>query len=121
MKLFFELTDFNLVKVKDAGRQNSIRAAGKDSLNTVLNRPRTATGNNRNTDGIINLLQQLNVKAFFGAVSVHAGQQNFSRSAALGFFRPLDSIKAGIFRSALRNDFPVAVALFGVNAGYYAS
>src|SRR5699024_2231848 len=120
MKLFFELTDFNLVKVKDAGRQNSIRAAGKDSLNTVLDRPRTATGNNGNADGIINFLQQLNIKAFFGAVSLHAGQQNFSGSAALGLFRSLDSIKAGIFRSALRKDFPVAVALFGVNGRYDA-
>ena len=74
----------------------------------MLQRSCAAGCDDRDADALCDRSCQLDIVSRLCSVAVHAGEQNFSGSEALGFFRPLDGVDADIDPAAVFVDIPAA-------------
>ena len=93
--------------MEDRGGQHRRRATLDHGGGEVFHLARPATGDDGNVHRAGDRLQQRQVVSGFGAVPVHAGQQDFPGPARLGFPGEGHRINAGLFPSAMREDFPM--------------
>lgn len=71
-----------------------------------------ARSNHRNRHGGSCGLQEFQVISALGSIPVHAGEQDFSRTALCASFGPLDRVNACRSTAAMRENFPLLVTRF---------
>lgn len=112
----FGLTDGIGAEMKDRGGQNRAGVAFRHPLDKVIQRANPARGDDWNRDCIGNRAGQRQVIAALGAVAVHRGEQDFSRTLGRDCAGELHRINASGFAPAMGENLPFSGAnCFGVN------
>ena len=109
--------------MKNAGSQHRIRTTELNAVRQVIHVTDTTGGNDRHVHRVRDGPGQCQIKTRFGAVAVHAGEQNLSRTVLGHAACPSDDIQPRVLATAMAVDIPpfttvqhvVAKTAFGVN------
>ena len=74
-----------------------------------------AGGNHRHADRFADSASQLQIETDFGAIPIHAGQQNFTGAVVHHFYRPFHRIDAGRLAPAVGENFPAQRLVLGAD------
>ena len=108
--------------MEDAGGEHGIGLALKYAGGEVIERTDTARGDHRHIHGLGHRTCQFEVEARLGAVTIHAGEQEFARAHVLHFARPFDHVEACGLASAMSEHFPARTGglFFRINGDHDA-
>jgi len=92
--------------VEHAGGEHRIGLAENNSVHQMLQVSDAAAGYDRNIEGLGKRASELDIESRPGAVPVHAGQQDLSRTRSLHLPPPRDRIDSCGAASAVREYLP---------------
>ena len=87
-------------------------APNEDPVHKILDRPYATGGDHGNGDRGGYLLQHLEIIPRHHSFAVHTGEENFPGAEPLSLFRPCHRIESRSFRTAVREDFVLALSVF---------
>ena len=96
--------------MKNARRQHRVRAAELHAVGQMIQGANAARGDHRHANRVAHGAGQRQIKTGFGAVAVHAGQQDFTGAAPRHFRGPSDGIQAGVFAPTVAVNVPAGAA-----------
>ena len=95
-----------LAKVENAGGEHGIGFAFTQHIDHVVQIACPTTGDDRDTDGLTHSTGEGDVVTGFGAIRIHAGEQDLASPAAANLRCPLDGVELGGVASAMGVNSP---------------
>src|SRR5690606_12845013 len=105
-QVFLRLADGVFAKVENARGQHRVGTALQHAVNQVLQVADAAGGNHRHRHRIADRARQGDIEAVFGAVAVHAGEQDFTGAVVGHAGSPFDRVDAGGLAAAVGENLP---------------
>ncbi len=110
-EVFFDAGDGVFAEVKDAGGKDGVGFAFGEHGHHVVQIPGAAAGDDGDSHGFTDGTGEGHVIAVFGAVGVHAGEENLTRPAAADLGGPGDDVEAGGIAASVGIDLPGAITI----------
>ena len=104
-----------LAKMKNAGGQYRVSLAFDNTVGQVIKIAYTSRRNHRHLDSFADSTGKLQVKTDFGAVTIHACQQNLAGSIVDHFLSPANNLDSCRLASAMGEDFPARLFTFAAD------
>ncbi len=108
-EVIFDGSHTEIAKMENAGSEDSVCFAFAEHGSHVVEVSGTAACNDRDTYSFAHRTGEGDVVAGFGAVSIHAGEEDFSGAAAANFPGPFHGIKFRAVAAAVGVDLPCTI------------